>query len=346
VKIAYGGLDDEEAISKFNSAEYGFVFIDQAEEMTRDDAGMLRGTGRLKIGNIAIPFKALWTANPAPCWLEEDFINNSVEGHKFIQALPADNEFINNDEYIKRLKEAWKHRPELIQAYIYGSWEHLAGFQFLISKEWIKQALKLELQRVKYPKILISVDPARYGDDETAIYGLEETETIHQETLFQKSTMDISARVVLKANELEADAIAIDGIGIGAGIVDRCKELTDISVIDVNSAERCENENDRHIYYNKRAEMWWKVSEMIADNKIPLPDDPDLHTQLCSVKYEIKYGRIKVEDKDEIKKRINKSPDKADAFVQGIWALPLVTKRKYETNYDYAEYYQTARRAY
>jgi hypothetical protein len=42
VKIIYGGLDDEQNVQKFNSAEYAFIFVDQAEEINRTDLALLK----------------------------------------------------------------------------------------------------------------------------------------------------------------------------------------------------------------------------------------------------------------------------------------------------------------
>ena len=62
VKYAYGGLDREEDISKFSSAEFAVLFIDQAEETNRDNIAVLRSRFRLKINDEPLPYKELYTA--------------------------------------------------------------------------------------------------------------------------------------------------------------------------------------------------------------------------------------------------------------------------------------------
>ena len=76
VKIWTGGLDSREAINQFNSAELAFYFLDQAEETNKDDISVLRAAvfWRLIINGFTIPGKGLLTANPAPCWLKDEFI--------------------------------------------------------------------------------------------------------------------------------------------------------------------------------------------------------------------------------------------------------------------------------
>ena len=77
VKILTGGLDSRETINQFNSAELALYFIDQAEETLKDDISLLRTATfwRLSLGGVKIPGKGLLTANPAQCWLKEEFID-------------------------------------------------------------------------------------------------------------------------------------------------------------------------------------------------------------------------------------------------------------------------------
>ena len=75
VKVNTGGLDRQETINKFNSAELAFYFLDQAEETVKDDLSLLRAATfwRLSLGGVKIPGKGLLTANPAQCWLKDEF---------------------------------------------------------------------------------------------------------------------------------------------------------------------------------------------------------------------------------------------------------------------------------
>ncbi|MCH8176778.1 MAG: hypothetical protein IIC09_00985, partial [Proteobacteria bacterium] len=94
VKIAYGGFDSEMDIKKFNSAEFAFGFIDQAEETTQDDIALLRGALRLKIQEAELDYTLLLTANPADCWLKDSFVDTQREGYIYLPALPTDNPFL------------------------------------------------------------------------------------------------------------------------------------------------------------------------------------------------------------------------------------------------------------
>ena len=85
----------------------------------------------------------------------------------FIQALPTDNHYLGN-EYIDVLRDSFKNRPELLKAYLEGSWDALGGFNQVIKDSWIQNAGRITLYPPRLKK-LITCDPARYGDDEMVI---------------------------------------------------------------------------------------------------------------------------------------------------------------------------------
>ena len=79
-----------------------------------------------------------------------------------------------------------------------------------------------------------------------------------------------------------------------------------------------ERSNDPDRYHNLRAELWWNFRELLDPDKEPisLPPDDDLLSELASVKYKIdSRGAIQIESKDDMKKRLGHSPDRADAAV-------------------------------
>jgi len=159
VKIITGGLDNTEIVNKFNSAEYAFYFIDQAEEADREQIGELRATTRLIINGRKIPGKGLFTANPAPSFLKDEFILNPSPGRVYIKALPADNPYLG-PEYIETLRDSFKHRPELLKAYLEGCWDQLGGFNQVIKDHWVENAARIRLYPPAVKKI-IACDPAR-----------------------------------------------------------------------------------------------------------------------------------------------------------------------------------------
>ncbi|MGA2877260.1 MAG: hypothetical protein ABSE82_17215 [Nitrososphaerales archaeon] len=337
-------MDNQEDIRKFNSFEAGAIIVDQAEEMNRDQAAMLRGTqGRAKINGVTLPTKALYSANPAECFLKDDF--GITPGcvcppfRRYIQALPSDNTFIDSTAYVKQLTEAWKHHPEILKAYVEGDWSSVQSGGFLIDRDTCMQLTFLKLADSR-EKIWVSGDPAWLGEktDEIAAYVFTDNRVIDSSFKYNQETTATAADWVMLCKQYKGNAIGIDCIGVGAGVTDNCRALVDekkIRVHALNSAMSCEidyeqlakqdtNEQAKVKFLNIRAEQYWVAIQELKENRWMLPNDPELISQLCSVKYEIRNGKVRIEPKKDIKARIGRSPDRADAFVQGIWMKKLV----------------------
>jgi len=325
--IDYGGLDDPLLIQGLNSAEYAHVGVDQAEEVEQDSFGMIRGTLRHRLPDGTYPpYQVRLTANPAQCWLKQAFILNPESDFGFIPALPTDNPYLPSD-YVKNLEGAFKSRPQLLAAYLHGSWDDLAGHDVCIQQSWVEKAVtKVPFGNVT--KRIIVNDPARYGDDENVIYVMEEKGGLiyiaHEVILEHKSTMDTAGRLAALRKKYEAQIIAVDSIGIGAGIVDALYDLKE-PVMSINSASKPTAESQQGKYFNLRAQFWMEAGSLFSEGKVSLKDDITLQGQLTIVKFEYTgNSKIKVEGKDEIKKRIGRSPDRADAFVMGLYAISQV----------------------
>lgn len=320
VSIGFGGLDHKETVNKFNSAEFAFFLVDQAEETVEDDISVLRAALRLVINGKPVPGKALWTANPARCWLKEAFIVAPRSDQRFVRALPGDNPYLPAG-YVDVLKNAFRHRPELLEAYLYGSWEAFDDPNQVIRGSWVEAAS----QRKRWPRDprkLVVVDVARFGDDETVIYRMKETEIEEEEIYGQADTMRTANRAFVAQREMGGCPVAVDEIGVGGGVVDRLVELGCDQVISINSAGKSA---DPVKYYNLRAEMWWEAAQSLAEGDVALAhDDPTLRSQLCTPTYSFRNGRILVEPKRDIKERLQRSPDRADTYIMGVNALAWI----------------------
>ena len=159
------------------------------------------------------------------------------------------------------------------------------------------------------------VDVARFGDDLTALckrHGNTMPEKI--KTWGGKDTMQVSGLIKAEYDRTlpaeRPEAICIDVIGLGAGVVDRCKELK-LPVIGVNVAESPAVEDQ---YARLRDELWFRARDWFHGRDVKMVDDEDLIGELTLPTFKVlSTGKKKVEGKDEIKKRAA-SPDRADAF--------------------------------
>lgn len=172
------------------------------------------------------------------------------------------------------------------------------------------------------PKIL-GVDVARQGDDSSVIFRRQGLASWNPRVLHGADSTSVAAAVMAEMSEFQPDAVFIDGSGgYGAGVVDRLRLLghTPIEVQFGGSAT-----NPR--YANKRMEMYWELSEWLKSGGC-IPSCPALKVELCTPTYthENARGVMKLESKDDIKKRMGKSPDRADALAL-TFAHPVAPRR-------------------
>lgn len=77
---------------------------------------------------------------------------------------------------------------------------------------------------------------------------------------------------------------------------------------------------------NLRAEAYWRLREALDPSlgpphtRLALPDDPELLSEICSIRWQPRSGKVQLEKKDEIRKRLGRSPDKADAVAMLLLA--------------------------
>lgn len=150
--------------------------------------------------------------------------------------------------------------------------------------------------------------------------------------------------IIDKINEWGLTRVKADSIGVGWALCGRLKELSTrhnptsalcthgAEIVPVNVAEAPSPGNE-HRFLNKRAELWWMARE---HSRLGLWDlttvDDDTLAELSAPKYEImdSRGKIKIEAKDEIIKRMGMSPDQADALILAYWD-PITIAESVET---------------
>lgn len=164
-----------------------------------------------------------------------------------------------------------------------------------------------------YGKLVIGVDPARFGDDRSGIIRRRGRLAYGLESHIKKDTMEITGIVHQIIENEKPFKVFVDIGGLGAGIVDRLHELGHRdTVIGVNAGS---SPLDSKKFYNKRAEMWGACREWLCDEPCQIPDDDSLHSDLCGIRYKVdSNSRLVMEQKAEMKKRGIRSSDLADSL--------------------------------
>lgn len=183
----------------------------------------------------------------------------------------------------------------------------------LVSAASVRRAFEKTIISTTSP-LVIGLDIARFGDDQTVFCFRKGRWCYRFESFSDKSNVEVANIATNFIAEYRPRRIFMDIGGQGAGVFDVLRDRGFGEIIrGVYFGEKalCP---DR--YFNRRAEMWDKTAEWLNANPQPqLPEDEDLFNELISVgkKFDSR-GRLQLESKDEIKKRLGRSPDKADAL--------------------------------
>lgn len=198
------------------------------------------------------------------------------------------------------------------------------GHRALVNTLAVARARKVDGKRLQaIGAHVIGVDPARFGDDDTAIIHRRGRRAWGLEKIDGYDTMAVAGRVMRLLEDDKTIRMAfIDIGGLGAGVYDRLVELGyGERVTAVNFGGKA---SDERKYFNKRSEMWGEMAEWLADMITPsIPDDDGLHADITAPGYRhSSNGQIKLDSKETIKKELGKSPDAGDALAL-TFALPI-----------------------
>jgi hypothetical protein len=241
-----------------------------------------------------------------------------------------------NKALIAQWIEAYGEDSDFVRVRVKGQPPRV-GSMALIGHDLVEQAMA----RTPAPSIgdplVFGVDVGRFGDDASVIYRRRGHDGRSWPPLKFRGldTMQLAARVVAQAEEDKPDAIFIDETGVGAGVVDRVRQLmanSGTTVLGVNFGAASDRAGLMAVgaaderYANKRAEMWGAVREWLRKGGC-IPNDPELRDDLTGVQYGFNARmEIQLERKEDMKRRGLASPDVGDALAVSL-AYPVLGSR-------------------
>lgn len=180
----------------------------------------------------------------------------------------------------------------------------------LIQSDKVALARRTETQ--PFGALVGGLDLARFGSDRSAFIMRQGRRMFGHKVWEKRDTMEMAGIASRLIDEHGLVKLFIDVGGLGAGVVDRLRELGyGGKIIAVNSGERAINEAQ---YRNKRAEMWGEMKAWFHEPPVQIPDSDELHTDLVGVQYKYDSNqRLVLESKEDMKKRGIRSPDLGDA---------------------------------
>lgn len=136
---------------------------------------------------------------------------------------------------------------------------------------------------------------------------------------------EIAPLVKMAIRESGATKVKIDSIGVGFGVIGELRNdptLRGVQIVGVNVGEKA-SRPDR--FANLRAEIWWEVGRMLSERRgwdLSSMENADATVaQLLEPQWDTDpTGRIRVEKKEEVIKRLGRSPDNADALLLAFYA--------------------------
>ena len=311
--------------TRFWSLELTWWFIDEANEIDEQAITILKTRiARQKNKEYWLIPKLLQTFNPDQWHVKRNFYTPRKSGTLpedtiFIPSLVTDNDYID-PEYITQLRNSTDEITK--QRLLYGNFDWSWDAWKLFRHDEIEDLFETNVE--KKDTTYISVDVARLGDDKTVICiwrGLECIKIIH----YDRNTIDeIAARV----KDLEymywvsRRNIVVDSDWVWWGLADLLRGCTNF--VNNSRPYRFEAEKKGFVirnYANLKAQCYFKLKEMMEKRLIRVYADWVIRDKLSEELENIFIsgidtdGKVKIEDKKDLKRRINRSPDFADAIM-------------------------------
>jgi hypothetical protein len=222
-------------------------------------------------------------------------------------------------DFIKEVASTYGENSNAFRIRVLGEFP-LADDDSVIPMSLLAAARDRDITAPPNDPVVWGLDVARFGSDRTVLTKRRSRTLVEPQSVKRNlDTMQVVGFVVSEWNatpsHMRPGEILVDSIGLGAGVADRLRELG-LPARDVNVSESSAF-NDK--YVNLRAELWFRGKEWLEKKNCSLSNaDGRLIDELAMVRYAFSSnGKIKVESKDEIKKRTRdkSSPDLADSFL-------------------------------
>ena len=240
----------------------------------------------------------------------------------FIPASVEDNPYLINSGYKATLQSLPEPLRSKLLKGMFSAGREDDPWQ-VIPSEWVLAAQARWLERPK-PQIRLTalgVDIARGGADRTVLTQRYGNWFSEPEAYAGSATPDgptVSSLIMSKVEQ--TTVVNIDVIGVGYSVYDILKVSLGDKVVAMNGA--CASDaTDRTgllSFINKRAEWYWKVREALdpeTGDEIALPTSRELMADLCAPRWSLTTRGIKIEMKEEVKKRLGRSTDYGDSYI-------------------------------
>ena len=302
-RFSFHGLKDLRAANQIKGFEnVDICWVEEAATVSSESWNVLIPTIRKPGSEIWISFNQETDSDP----VVERFVSHPRDDATVIWLEPGatDNPWWT-DELQKEMEEEYKRDPDSA-LHIWGGQPRKQGQYSVMSRASVRGAMDRNIQAEG--AIEVGVDVARYGVDKTIMYKRKGLKIIDFKSFVGQDTQ----RTALEAWELSGRdrhvTIKVDDTGVGGGVTDALRSWgAKVQAVNFGGVPA---EKDK--FTSAADEMWFNFPVDEAD----IPNDHELMAELSGRQY--KYdnkGRRKIEAKEDFKKRLGRSPDKADALL-------------------------------
>lgn len=286
------------------------------------------GELRWYVRNPDNPDEILWQKDDAP--VIEPKTGRAIRplSRTFIPALVSDNPFLG-DDYFARLNA----QPEPLRSQmLFG--DFTIGMQDdawqCIPTSWLRAAhQRWTAAGGTAPLHAIGLDVAYGGADATCAVERRGRWFSRPDVIRGDATdSGLKAAEFAMTKWTPGAAINVDAIGYGVACYEHLQPRAgrqNVSAIVFSEGSDATDRSGKWGFANLRAEAYWKLREALDPDRgdsLAIPPDGDLTAELTAIRYEVRGGRIVIGPKDEVKERLGRSPDRADAVVLAAWEPP------------------------
>jgi phage terminase large subunit len=218
-------------------------------------------------------------------------------------------------EYVDDMKSRYGEESNAFRIRVLGEFPR-SDDDTIIPMDLLETAKHRDTRAYEDAPIVWGLDVARFGSDSSVLCKRQSNVVHTLERWRNLDLMQLTGAVVAQYEACDHKSrpteILVDSIGLGAGVVDRLRELN----LPARGINVSESPAMGGTYLNLRAELWHKAKAWLEKRDCKIPNNEDLIGELATVRYTFtSNGKIKIESKDDIRRRGLKSPDMADAFV-------------------------------
>jgi hypothetical protein len=218
-------------------------------------------------------------------------------------------------EYVDDMKSRYGEESNAFRIRVLGEFPK-SDDDTIIPMDLLESAKHRDTRAYEDAPIVWGLDVARFGSDSSVLCKRQSNVVHTLERWRNLDLMQLTGAVVAQYEACDHKnrpaEILVDSIGLGAGVVDRLIELK----LPARGINVSESPAMGGTYLNLRAELWHKAKAWLEKRDCKIPNNEDLIGELATVRYTFtSNGKIKIESKDDIRRRGLKSPDMADAFV-------------------------------